>query len=52
MIHRWHDFLDWIDRNADLIAAAAIALLFIVGGILAGSTDDNTGQIVTTEVGP
>lgn len=52
--HLRSDFLDWIDRNADLFPLVAlIAVLFTVVAMCAGSEDDNTGHLdrAAVEVG-
>lgn len=51
--HLRSDFLDWIDRNADLFPLVGlVAVLFTVVAMCAGSEDDNTGHKIATTPPP
>ena len=53
MKHRWHDLLDWIDRNADLLPLVALmVVLFAVVATCAGTPDDNTGHLIAAPPSP
>lgn len=53
MKHAWHSFLDWLDRNADLIPLLAIIIVaFLLGVACLGPADPDHSQFSTLPSSP